>query len=125
MLMSKLLKYGVLALVALVVLIAIVFAIVVFAGFTGSSGDSEGTADETTTQADTEEQSETEEEETTTTASALPGLGERIQVGEIGLTALDANVTEKLQADNDYTEGKATSGKFVQVRVNIENTGSE
>lgn len=66
-------------------------------------------------------QQETEEE-----APAAYKVGEDVQVGKIRWKFLEVtDLGQELKSDNQFIEGKTTSGKFVRVKFELENQGSD
>lgn len=53
-------------------------------------------------------------------------VGEDVQVGKIRWKFLEAkDLGQELKSDNQFIEAKKTSGKFIQVRFEVENQGTE
>lgn len=60
------------------------------------------------------------------TPTLPPTVGQDVNVGEIRWKFLEAtDIGQELKSDNQFVESKTTGGKFVKIRFEIENLGTE
>lgn len=60
------------------------------------------------------------------TPTSPPTIGQDVNVGEIRWKFLEAtDIGQELKSDNQFIESKTTGGKFVKIRFEIENLGTD